>query len=66
MDPINELGNDIAVALLADTQMRERFGRTELFELMVRLRTALEPISSTSRNRGRGNIAINSDAIVSH
>lgn len=46
MDLINDLENDLAVAVLVDKKYSEKFDSKEILPLILKIREILEPISA--------------------
>ncbi len=65
MDLVNDLGNDLAFAVLVEKNHSEKFDSRELLPLLRRIREVLEPVSSKDHSYTLPIVSVN-EASSSH
>lgn len=63
MDLVNDLGNELAVAMLVEKKHSEKIDSKDVLSLICRIREVLEPVSSRDHSHMPLNVIVNETSI---
>lgn len=66
MDLINDLGNDLALAILVEKRHVQKIDSKDVKDLISRVRAILQPVSRNSRFASESNSSESSIPTISH